>query len=128
MHFTFQKNLAGAVLLALTAIPAAHAEIDFNTLEIPGEIAVLADEGSSSTQQGVSAVEAGRDSSLGGAIFNPFSQPAELPPAGPTAVARHPAAPEADPTVTLTLIVTAAGAALAGWLLRRPYAPSRRSS
>lgn len=120
MHFSFQKSLAGAVLLALAAIPAAHAEIDFNTLEIPREIAsVLADEGPSSTRQGASTVEVGRDSSLGGAIFNPFSQPAALPPPGPVAVARPPAAPEPDSSMTLTLVVAAAGAALAGWLLRR---------
>nr|WP_214701234.1 hypothetical protein [Variovorax paradoxus] len=120
MHIIYQKSLAGAVLLALAAIPAAHAEIDFNTLEIPREIAsALPDEGSSSIRHGVSTVETGRDSSLGGAIFNPFSQPAALPPAGPVAVARSPTAPEPGSTVTLTLIVAAAGAALAGWLLRR---------
>ncbi|CAN7730647.1 hypothetical protein LJR290_006932 [Variovorax sp. LjRoot290] len=120
MHFILQKILAGAVLLALAAIPAAHAEVDFNTLEIPREIAsALPDEGSSSIRQGVSTVEAGRDSSLGGAIFNPFTQPAALPPPGPVAAARPPATPEPGSTVTLTLIVSAAGAALVGLLLRR---------
>jgi hypothetical protein len=131
MHFPVQQALAGAVLLALNAIiPAAHAEIDFNTLEIPKESAtVLPDDGTFSNQQGTSTVEAVPDKSLGGAIFNPFLQPADPPSPAPAAIARParpPAAPEPDSTVAFTLIVAAAGAALASWFLRRLYAPLRR--
>lgn len=122
MHLTVQRSLATAVLLALAAIfPAAHAEIDFNTLESPGESAsALPNDGTSSTRQGMSAVEAVPDRSLGGAVFNPFSRPAEAPSPAPAAVARPPAAPESDSSVALTLIMAAAGAFVVGCFLRRP--------
>lgn len=130
MHVPLQKSFAGAVLLALSANSSvAHAEIDFNTLEIPKESApALSSDGTSSTQQVTRTVESGSDGSLGGAIFNPFSQPAERRSPVPTAMARPTAAPEPDSTVSFTLIVSAAGAALAGWLLRRLYVPRRRNA
>jgi len=122
MHLTIQKSPAGAVLLALAAIvPAAHAEIDFNTLEAPRESAsALPNDETSSTRQGASTVEAAPDRSLGGAVFNPFSRPAEPPSPAPAAVARPPAAPESDSSVALTLIMAGAGAILVGCFLRRP--------
>ena len=129
MHFKFQKGLAGAVLLALATLPVAHAEVDFNTLEVPGEIAsVLPHDGPSSTRQELSTAEAGRDSGLGGAILNPFSQAADPPPPAPAVVAHPPITPEPDSDAILALIVAIAGAALAGALLRRRHAPSRRSA
>ena len=129
MHFTFLKGLAGAVLLALATLPVARAEVDFNTLEVPGEIAsVLPYDGPSSTRQEVSTAEAGRDSSLGGAILNPFSQPADPPPPAPAVITRPPITPESHSDAIPALIVTIAGAALAGGLLRRRHALSRRSA
>ncbi len=139
MKILIQKNLAAAVLLSLAAVlPSAHAETDFNTLEPPsnggvvfpndGTWPVWQDKSTSTT------VEAPPDRSLGGAILNPFSQPAELPPPSPApapavaAVAQPPAPPQSDSTTSFTLMAIAAGAVLAGFALHRFNAPRRRSA
>ena len=141
MQLPIQKNLAAAVLLSLAVVlPSAHAQTDVNTLEAPGDRGVVfPNDGTWPVWQDKSTststtVEAAPDGSLGGAILNPFSQPAELPapsraPApAPAAVATPPAPPESDSTTSFTLMAIAAGAVLAGLTLRRLHAPRRRSA
>lgn len=137
MQRSTQKNLAAAVLLSLAAfLPSAHAETDFNTQEAPSETAgvVFPDDGTwpawqdkNKSPSTTTTVEAGSDRSLGGAILNPFSQPAELPApslapvqaSAPAAVATPPAPPESDATTSFTVMGLAAGAVLAGFALLR---------
>ncbi|MGK6310605.1 hypothetical protein [Variovorax sp. DT-64] len=145
MQLPIQKILATAVLLLLAAVlPSAHAQTGVNTLEASSDGAVVFpndgtwpawQDKSTSTSTGTSTtVEAASDRSLGGAILNPFSQPAELPappPAprpAPAAVAHPPAPPESDSTTNFMLMALAAGAVLAGFALRRFNAPRRRSA
>lgn len=138
MQLPTRKNLPAAVLLLLAAVlPPAHAETDFNTLEAPSDNGVVfADDGTwpawqdknkSPTPSAGTTVEAGSDRSLGGAILNPFSQPAEqlaaspapAPSRAPAAVATPPAPAESDSTTRFTLMGLAAGAVLAGFALLR---------
>lgn len=139
LQLPIQKSLAAAILLSLAAVfPSAHAEADVNTLELPSDGAVVfPNDGTWPAWQDKSTatsatVEAAPDTSLGGAVLNPFSQPAELPvsaPApAPAAVATPPAPPESRATTSFTLMAIAAGAVLAGFGLRRLHAPRRRSA
>jgi hypothetical protein len=142
MQRPIPKYLAVAVLLSLAAVlPSVHAEADSNTLAASSDGAVVfPNDGTWPAWQDKSTsttVEAAADSSLGGAILNPFSQPAELPAVSPApapvpaAVAQPPAPPEPDSTTSLTLMAIAAGAAgavLAGFALHRLNAPRRRSA
>jgi hypothetical protein len=147
MQLPIQKKLAAAVLLSLAVVlPSAHAQTDGNTLEAPGDRGVVfpnegtwpvwQDKSTSTSMSTSTTVEAAPDGSLGGAILNPFSQPAELPapsrapaPApAPAAVATPPTPPESESTTSFTLMAIAAGAVLAGFALRRFHAPRRRSA
>lgn len=141
LQLPIQKSLAAAILLSLVAaFPSAHAEADSDTLEPPGDGAVVfPNDGTWPAWQDKSTststtVEAVPDRSLGGAILNPFSQPADLPapsaaPApAPAAVATPPSPPASDSTTSFTLMAIAAGAVLAGFALRRLHAPRRRSA
>ncbi|KWT87603.1 MULTISPECIES: hypothetical protein [unclassified Variovorax] len=146
MQLSVPKNLAATVLLSLAAVlPSAHAQTDVNTAEAPSDGAVVfpndgtwpvwQDKSTSTSTSTTTTVAAPPDRSLGGAILNPFSQPAELPTAAsstpapaPAAVATPPAPPESDATTSFTLMVIAAGAVLAGFALRRFNASQRRSA
>ena len=138
MKIPIQKNLAAAVLLSLAAVlPSVHAQSDVNTLEAPSDGGVVfpndgtwpvwQDKSTSTSTSTSTAVETPPDRSLGGAILNPFSQPAELPapspaPAlarAPAAIATPPAPPESDSTTSFTVLGLAAGAVLAGFALLR---------
>ncbi|VTU36459.1 hypothetical protein [Variovorax sp. RA8] len=143
LQLSIRKNLAAAVLLSLAAVlPSAHAETDSNALEPPGDGAVVfpndgtwpAWQDKSPSTSTSTTVEAAPDRSPGGAILNPFSQPAELPaptpaPApAPAAVATPPAPGEPDSPTSFALMAIAAGTVLAGFALRRLHAPRRRSA
>lgn len=146
MQLPIQKYLAVAVLLSLAAaLPCAHAQTDVNTREASSDGAVVFpndgtwpawQDKSTTTSTSTSTsttVEAASDRSLGGAILNPFSQTSELPARSPApapvpaAVAQPPAPPESDSTTGFTLMAIAAGAVVAGFVLRRFNAPRRRS-
>lgn len=144
MQLSIQRKLPAAVLLSLAAVlSTAHAQADSSTLEGSSDGAVVfANDGTwpawqdQSTRAATSiTVEAARDSGAGGAVLNPFSQPAELlsaplPASAPYAatVAQPPAPPESDSATGLMLMAIAAGAVLAGFALRRLQATRRRSA
>jgi hypothetical protein len=112
----------GAALLALAGSLTAHAEIDFN---IDGSVSANA-RGTSlepaAPLRGPSATDPTVDPpSLGGAIFNPFS---DMPKSGATVgvqVQRKPPPPPPgeDAGFGLTFAAGLAGSLLLLWLLRR---------
>ncbi|VTU40738.1 hypothetical protein H4CHR_05466 [Variovorax sp. PBS-H4] len=142
MQLTVRKNLAAAVLLSLAAVlPSAHAEADVDTVQAAGDGAVVfPNDGTWPAWQDKSAststtAETVSDRSLGGAILNPFSYPAEQavssPASAPPAAtaAQPPVSPESGSTNSFTLMAIAAAAVVAGFALRRRLdAPRRRGA
>jgi len=96
-------TVAAALVLALAAMPAAHAQIDLKT-------------GGASP---ASTAKAGEAASLGGAVFSPFVESSKS-----GASTRNPAQralPADEPDLTPTLVVVLAAAAALGWIVRRAW-------
>lgn len=110
----------GAVLLAIAAFPAAHAQIDLNAgASSAASLSTRSQEISALPRSGSTTENAGEGASLGGAVFSPFAEPPKSSAAHRTSAERALAANEPD--FTLTLVVVLAAATALGWLLRRAW-------